>query len=736
MSSNPDDRRVGRFAAFRKLGAPRRGRLSVVLQLTPTDCGAACLSMVLDYHGKRLPIDDVRSAVGAGKHGVTAKRILDAAEHFGLRARGVKVSLDNAAFLPAGTILHWEMNHFVVLEAMAADGVRILDPAIGTRKISLTDFSKLFTGIALLLEPSATFVPEELRPKTRWARYKGWVLAAPGYFSRIIVASLLLQLVALSGPVVMGLTVDRIVPRHDAHLLQLLAAGLCVMLSFQFLTTLLRSHLLLHLRTYADAEMSLQFLEHLLDLPFSFFQERSAGDLVMRLSSGAQIRELLTSGAMSALLDGVMVLLYFALLMLAAPFLGLLALVIAALQALVYLAVGRRNRELMAEQLATQAKLSGFQVEMLAGIESVKAMGAEARLTERWSELYVDVLNASLDRGRLAANFGTVMGGLGFVGPLLLLMVGAQMVLDGQLSVGSMLALSSLGAGFLGPIGSLVSTAMQLETLQGYMARVEDVLDAKTERRTDAGLASAELLGQVELERVSFRYTVDGPLVVSDVSLRVMPGECLAIVGASGSGKSTLARLLGGLYTPTSGVVAYDGIPLSRWDPPTLRRRLGMVTQDTRLFAAPIRENIALLDGTVPLAEIETAAKLAQIHDDIASLPMGYDTVLSDGGSSLSGGQRQRLALARALLHRPAIVVLDEATSALDTLTERRIQAELTALRCTRILIAHRLSSIVDAERIVVLERGHVVAVGTHHELLVSCELYAALVKAQASPTS
>jgi ATP-binding cassette subfamily B protein len=458
---------------------------------------------------------------------------------------------------------------------------------------------KLFTGVALLLEPSASFLPEDRRPRTRWARYKGWLFSVPGYWPRIVTASLLLQLVALAGPIVMGLTVDRIVPRRDVHLLELMAAGLCMMVSFQFLTTLLRSHLLLHLRTYIDAEMSLQFLEHMLDLPFKFFQERSTGDLVMRLSSGAQIRELLTSGAMSAVLDGAMVLLYFVMLVIAAPLLGVLALVIALLQVAVYLRVGRRNRELMAEQLASQAKLSGFQVEMLAGIESVKAMGAESRVAERFSELYVTVLNTSLDKGRLSANFGTVMGMLNYVGPIALLLCGANMVLNGALSVGSMLALSSLGAGFLGPIGSLVGTGMQLQTLQGYMARIEDVLDAKTERRLDASRTAAELSGRIELDRVAFRYTADGPLVVSDISLRIEPGECVAIVGSSGSGKSTLLNILGCLDTPSRGRYRLGGRDvqgLSDDERARLRnRQIGFVFQSFQLLhRATAQSNVAL----------------------------------------------------------------------------------------------------------------------------------------------
>lgn len=726
-----EHRRVLRFSPFAALGARRRKRVPVILQLTPTDCGAACLSMTLEHLGAKLPIDEVRAAVGSGKLGVNARSMVEAARGFGLRARAVKVEPAQLRYLAAGSILHWEMNHFVVFESLHRDYVRIIDPAVGPRRIALKDLGRMLTGVALVFEATVSLLAEDKRPKTRWQRYKRWIFGVPGYWPRIVLASVALQIVALAGPGLMGVTVDKIVPRQDMHLLELIAAGVLMVASFQFLAGFLRSHLLLHLRTYIDAEMALELLEHLLDLPYAFFQQRSAGDILMRLGSGSQIRELLTSGAMSALLDGTLVIVYFVLLVIAAPVLGLVALGIAVVQGVAFVLVGRRNAELMSEQLATQAKLSGFQIEMLAGMESVKSMGAEERMTTRWSALYVDALNVSLDKGRLLAGFSTLVGSFNFVGPVALMLLGAKMVLDGELSLGSMLALSSLGAGFLGPVNTLVSTAMQLQLLSGFMSRIEDVLDSPTERRREASGRGRKLTGRVELTQISFRYDPKSPLVVDDVSLAIEPGELVAIVGASGSGKSTLARLLAGLYRPISGRVSFDGVPLDQWDPPDLRRQLGMVTQDTRLFGATVRDNIAMLDPEIPLDRVEAAARKAHIHEDVMALPMGYDTLLADGGASLSGGQRQRIALARALMVDPVVMVLDEATSALDTVTERAVQTELTALRCTRIVIAHRLSTVIDADRIVVLQRGKIVDVGPHAELVERCDLYRALVEAQ-----
>jgi ABC-type bacteriocin/lantibiotic exporter with double-glycine peptidase domain len=718
-------------SALGRLVPRKPGRIPIILQLTPTDCGAACLSMALEHFGRKLPIEEVRVAVAATR-GVSGRQLLEGARRFGLRARGVKIEPDKLRYLPPGSILHWELNHFVVLESVGRGELRIADPAVGHRRVPMADVERMFTGVALLLEPSAQFLTEDKRPKTRMARYRRWIFGVQGYWSRILSGSLLLQLIALALPGVMGVVVDKVVPQQDYDLLQLIAAGLLMAVGFQFLMGFLRSNLLLHLRTHIDLRMTLEFLEHLLDLPYAFFQQRSVGDIVMRLSSSAQIRDLLTSGAMAAMLDGAMVVIYFGLLVAAAPLLGAIALGVAALQGLLLVRAGRLHAELTAEQLATQAKLSGFQVEMLAGMESVKSMGAEQRMTARWSDLYVDVLNTALAKGRLMNSFGAVVGAVAFAGPMAVVLTGAKLVLDGELSLGTMLALTSLASGFLGPVNTLVNTAMQLQQLRSYMSRLEDVLDSETERRHDLEGRGRRIEGAVELERVAFSYDAGGALVLDDVSLRITPGELVAVVGASGSGKSTLARLIAGLYRPMSGRVCFDGVDAQQWDPPDLRRQLGMVTQDTRLFAATIRDNIGMLDPSVPLEKIELAAQRACIDTEIGAQPMGFDTLLADGGASLSGGQRQRLALARALVHEPAVLVLDEATSSLDTVTEKRVQQELAQLRCTRVVIAHRLSTIIDADRIVVLERGRVVGVGPHAALLASCEPYAKLVAAQA----
>jgi ATP-binding cassette, subfamily B, bacterial len=740
MSSEPRSQRLAQISAFARLRARAGRQIELVTQLTASDCGPACLAMVLGYHGRSLPLDEIRAAMGGSAQGVSARQIAECARQYGLRARGVMFELDKLRYLPKGAILHWEMNHFVVLESADARGARIIDPSCGPRRVSARDMAERCTGIALLCEPSAEFKPLVRGRSARTARYLRWLHAAPGYWPRVLVLSAVMQLVTLAVPAAMSLTVDKIIPRHDAELLHLLAAGCLAIWSIQFVASYLRSSLLLHLRTYMDAQMTIDLNEHVLHLPFGFFQQRATGDLVMRLTSSTQIRELLSSAALSLILDGGMALVYGVLLLALAPLLAAIAMGVALTQALVVLLSGRRNAELMAEQLVTQARLSSSQVEALAAIEPIKSMGAERRIAERWADLYVDSLNSTLARGALTNQVGALTGAFAFAGPLALLLTGAHLVLSGSLGVGAMLALSSLGSAFLTPVASLASMWTQLQTLRSYLERLEDLLDTETEPRRaqpPAGTPVPLLRGQIELRNASFAYRPGAALVLDQLNLAIKPGEFLAIVGQSGSGKSTLARLLAGLYEPLAGSIHFEKLDSKLWDPTLLRSMLGMVTQDARLMAASIRDNITLFDATVPLSQVQRAASLAEMHEHVMSLPMQYDSVLSDGGGSLSGGQRQRLCLARALLRQPRVVVLDEATSQLDTITERLLHQRLAALRCTRIVIAHRLSTIRDADRIVVLDAGRLLAVGRHAELMARCRLYNELVGSQpAGPTS
>jgi ABC-type bacteriocin/lantibiotic exporter with double-glycine peptidase domain len=362
------------------------------------------------------------------------------------------------------------------------------------------------------------------------------------------------------------------------------------------------------------------------------------------------------------------------------------------------------------------------------GISTLKASGAENHAFDHWSNLYYKQLNVSLKRGQLNAILDTAMTTLRMLSPILLLWFGAIEVLDGKMSLGSMLALNALAISFLTPVTSLVTAGQQLQLVRAYLERIVDVADAKPEQNQEVTNACSQLSGKIRVENVSFRYDSSSPWVLHDISLTITPGQKIALVGATGSGKSTLAKLLLSLYTPEQGEIFFDDLPLQTLNYQMLRRQFGVVLQESSLFRGSIRQNIAMNNPSVSLEQIQHAAKLAHIHEEIINMPMGYETLLAEVGTGVSGGQRQRICIARAIAHHPSILLLDEATSHLDIRTERLVSQNLASLTCTRIMIAHRLSTIMDADMIVVLDKGRIVERGTHDDLLAKDGHYAALI--------
>jgi ABC-type bacteriocin/lantibiotic exporter with double-glycine peptidase domain len=700
-----------------------------VQQLEWTDCGAACLAMALGLHGRHTTLAEARDAVCASGAGVSARAIALGADRFGLVARAVRLDPAELHLLPRGTILHWEMNHFVVLDRVLAGGVRIVDPRSGTRDVPMAEVGKAFTGVGLELAPTERFTRVR-RPKGRLRDYAREIFAQRTLFRRVVVVSIVLRLFGLALPLVMAAVIDRVVPRADLELLKVVAIAAIGMVAIELVCQLMRAYLLQHLRAVLDTRMTIGFLDHLMALPYSFFQRRSAGDLLMRVSSNSTVREMVTSQSLGALLDGGFVIIYAVIIFAADTSLGLLALALAAGQAGIYGFARTSYLRLNASSLDKQARAQGYMMQLLAAVETLKCAGAENLAIERYSNLYAETLNASLAIGRVSARVDAVRNAITTLAPLLIMSLGATLVLDHSLTLGTMLAMNSLAMSLFGPLSNLVSAGLALQVTRGYLHRIDDVLQTAPEQDRAAARPPPPLRGAIALEGVSFRYHEQGPAVLQGVDLAIAPGTSVALVGPSGSGKSTLLKLIAGLHAPGAGRVRYDGHDLWELDLRAVRQQIGVVPQHPYIFGATVRDNIALTAPEAPLDRVEAAARLAQLHDDITALPMGYETIVSDGGASLSGGQRQRLAIARAALRRPAILLLDEATSALDATVEAAIVGSLRGLRCTRVTVAHRLSTVRHADLIVVMDRGRIVERGRHDELVARQGLYARLVAA------
>jgi ABC-type bacteriocin/lantibiotic exporter with double-glycine peptidase domain len=708
-------------------------RVPFIQQLGADDCGAACLAMVLSAHGVHDVASECRALCGAGRDGVQLRALCAVAARFGLIAEPVAVASGEFGTVTLPAIAHWKSRHFVVVERMTRKRATIIDPAVGRQTLTLEEFAASYSGVALVCNAGPGLVLSPKRRVPLWLDYLVAMfhdLSAQGALAQIVAGSVLLQVLGLAMPLFTKLIVDDVAPPGSTLALSTVALGMGIVIVSRAATSFVRNAVMLRLQTRLDARLTEGFFDHLLRLPYRFYQGRSSGDLLMRLSSNTMIRDILTAQLLSVMLDGPFALLYLAVLLAIAPSFALLVVGLSVVQAVLVLASLPPLRDLGQRMLAAKSDEQSCLVELMNGIAHLKASGAERRAYDRWIELFRRQLSVFMERGYFTAKVDVALGILRSASPLVLLWYGASLVLAGTLPLGTMLALGALAASFLTPFMALVQSTQQLQLLDAYIERLIDVLDAEPEARVAMPAVhgtSPRLAGAIDVRGLTFRYSPDGPAIIDDVSFSVAPGEKLAIVGATGSGKSTILMLLLGLYEPTAGEVRYDGIPLSELDPHVVRRRCGIVLQDVALFGGSVRSNIALNAPDAPLEQIIDAARLAGFDDDVGRMPMRYETRLAESGGNLSGGQRQRLAIARALLARPDILLLDEASSHLDVAAEQRLIANLERLRCTRVVIAHRLTAVQSADQILLLQHGRVVERGTHEELIMRGGAYATL---------
>ena len=707
-------------------------RTPTILQLESVECGAAALAMVLAFHGRHVPLEQMRVDCGVSRDGSKASGLLRAARSHGLVARGFKKEPGELALLPLPAIAFVNFNHFVVVEGMKGGRVFLNDPARGRRNVAAAEFDQAFTGVVLTFEPGPEFVaggtpPSALRSLAQYL--EGFRASIGG----AIAIGLALVLPGLAIPWLLGRFVDEVLVARMDGMAGPLLVGFVAAALIRSLLVAIQARLLMDTFGRAARASARRFFAQALSLPMAFYSQRSPGEIAARVDLNDRVAETISSDLATLALHLFTASFFLVLMVRLEARLALVVLACVALELLAWRSVARRTAEISQELSVQGGKLAGMATGGLANIESIKAGGQETALFRKWLGMQVQFLNASIRSQRLMLWLGEAPSLLGLVASLAVLGVGAVLIIHGSgFTVGDLVAFQVLLAGFTAPIQGLFNQTQALQALRGDLSRLDDVLHHKTEPGvvvpSPAGAAAPRLAGALEFRDVTFGYNPGEAPLIESFSLSVRPGGRVAVVGASGSGKSTLARLAAGLFAPWSGEILFDGKPRTAYDRAALARSVAFVDQDVALFEGTVRENLTLWDVADAQA-LERALADAAVDAELFARRGGLDTRLQEGARNLSGGQRQRLEIARALVRDPSILVLDEASSALDPTSEAKVEANLRARKITCLVIAHRLSTVRDADEIVVLDRGRVVERGRHEDLVrISGGRYAALV--------
>ncbi len=718
-------------AVRRYRGAAPERPTPTILQMEWVECGAASLAIILAHYGLWVPLEQVRVACGVSRDGTNANNMLKAARRFGLTAKGYRSEPGALHEFTMPCIIHWNFNHFVVLEGIDRDWAYLNDPAVGRRRVDLADLDSAFTGVVLAMEPGPDFRRAGRKP----AAFR--VLARELGRSRPAVVLLLFLSLALVVPGIVipafaRIFVDDILVANLRGWFAPLLIGMMVAAAGRALVTALQQSLLLRLETRLSVSMGARFLRHVMSLPMEFFTQRHAGDIASRVAANEQVARLLSGGLATNALN-LMSLVFFAAAMAVYDYaLATICVGISLLNVVAVRLVSGRLEDLNRSLALERGKLYASTISIVRTIETLKASGLEDDAFARWAGFQARLLNFQQRVARLATVLEIFPPFSAALTTAVILGVGGSRVIDGALTIGSLVAFQSLMMSFAAPVTALVNLAGGFQAIKADLARLEDVfnypVEAPPRRMLAAAGVAAKLSGRIELSDVRFGYSPLDPPLIDGLSLTLEPGMRIALVGASGSGKSTIGRLVCGLIRPWAGEIRYDGVPLEDIPREVFANSVAYVDQDIFLFEGTVRDNVTLWDGTVPESNISLALKDAAIHDDVAARLGNYDCNVTEAGTNFSGGQRQRIEIARALVGDPSILVLDEATAALDAYTEQIIDDNLRRRGCACVIIAHRVSTIRDCDEIIMLDDGKVAERGTHDELIAKAGAYARLV--------
>ncbi|WP_241639904.1 peptidase domain-containing ABC transporter [Rosenbergiella epipactidis] len=673
-----------------------------VLQTEAAECGLACIVMVCRYFGMNIDLLNLRQKFGLSTQGATLATLVHIGSQLNLQTRALSLDLDEIRQLRRPCLLHWDMSHFVVLVKAGRNKFTIHDPAFGRRVVSLQEMSQHFTGIALELWPDSEFKPIKARSRISFLSLLKNISGLPGVLAKIFALTILVEAVNIAIPIGTQLVMDHVIIARDRDLLTLICLGLVSFILFRTFISMLRSWTSLVMQSLIDVQWKTGLMDHLLRLPLSYFEKRKLGDIQSRFGSLATIRETLTSSIISGTIDLLMVISVSIMMFMYGGWLYFVVLAFTLLYVILRLATYHRYRQAQEEQIVKDARASSHFMETLYGIATLKVLGLNKTRSRYWLNLNIETTNAAIRMTRLDMLFGGVNSLISTLDQVLILWLGASMVIDGHMTLGMFVAFNAYRGQFSERASAIVDMVLELRMLSLHNERVADIVYQEPESQLSAKrLCQHNEAARFAVENISYQYDKLTLPVLSHCSFNIERGESVAIVGPSGVGKTTLMKLMCGLLTPDSGTIRFNGLDITQVGLNNFRDVIACVLQEDKLFAGSIAENIMGFGEDNDRERIIECANLANLHEEIISMPMGYETLVSELGGSLSGGQKQRLLIARALYRRPAILFLDEATSHLDLENESAVNTAIQSLNITRIFIAHRPSTIATADRII-----------------------------------
>ena len=687
-----------------KLQFWRKKKLSVIIQSEGAECGLACLAMIADYHGYKTNLVAMRQQFNLSLGGATLHDIMQFSQSLNLTSRPLRIELDDLENLQTPCILHWDLNHFVVLKSANAKSIIIHDPAYGEKRLTLSEVSGHFTGIALELTPTSEFEKREAKPSLKLSDFWSKITGLKKSLLLVFTLSIILQVFVLASPYYMQLVIDDVILTGDTSLLTVLAIGFFLVLLFEIATNALRGLTLLHFGNLMNIQLGANLFHHLIRLPMQYFEKRHMGDIISRFGSLQQIRQLLTTGITETIIDGIMAVITLAMIFFYSATLSMVVLAAVCLYALVRFCMYQPFRDITEQEITARAEENSNFMETVRGIQTIKLFGSEVKREGQWQNRYAHTINQSIRLGNFQLSFAAVNRLLFGLENIVVIYLAAKLVIAGGFSTGMLFAFMAYKQQFMGKMASLIEKLIQFKMLGLHFERLADIALTDKEQLQPDNFKQHHISGSITLKNISFSYSDATPNVINNLNLSIEAGESVAIIGPSGCGKSTLLKLMLGLMMPQQGEILIDDIPLSQLGNNQYRQQIAAVMQNDELLSGSVADNIAFFDAPIDMARVIYCAELAAIHDDISNMPMGYDSLIGDMGSSLSGGQKQRVILARALYKKPKILFMDEATSHLDTALEADINEAIKRLDMTRVIIAHRKETIASAGRVVNLK--------------------------------